>query len=315
MARSRNIKPGLYKNVELADAPVGARYLFTGLWCIADREGRLKDSPKWIKAEIFPYDSDISIAQVHAWLQDLHGSKCIERYSVGGENYIQVVNFLKHQNPHHKEKPSDIPAPPPKSPELAPDKSRASIGQDLDKSGTSPGQVSDKSGTSPELAPTLPQPCPILAGMNHESMNHESVNEESGFPQTPAPDKSGSGLVVQIPQSREPPKQDLFDVFWRLFVMAGKAMNDVDKEKALRLWLNYEQPQQEEIIRWTVEQMKTVWSDAMHTPMPASALNSKGWTRNAAPRVIPTPGKQSKASEVLRIVQERYDETGRPRIR
>ena len=56
MARSRNIKPGFFLNDELAECDPLARLLFAGLWCIADREGRLEDRPKRIKAEVLPYD-------------------------------------------------------------------------------------------------------------------------------------------------------------------------------------------------------------------------------------------------------------------
>jgi hypothetical protein len=56
MARARNIKPGFFLNDELAECEPLARLLFAGLWCIADREGRLEDKPKRIKVEILPYD-------------------------------------------------------------------------------------------------------------------------------------------------------------------------------------------------------------------------------------------------------------------
>jgi hypothetical protein len=39
------------------------------------------------------------------------GKPFINRYSVGGINYIQIVNWNKHQKPHHTEKESSIPAP------------------------------------------------------------------------------------------------------------------------------------------------------------------------------------------------------------
>jgi hypothetical protein len=55
VARSRNIKPGFFLNDELAECEPLARILFAGLWCIADREGRLEDRPKRIKAEVLPY--------------------------------------------------------------------------------------------------------------------------------------------------------------------------------------------------------------------------------------------------------------------
>ena len=57
MARARNIKPGFFRNADLAELPIEARLLFIGLWTIADREGRMEDRPKQIKMELFPADS------------------------------------------------------------------------------------------------------------------------------------------------------------------------------------------------------------------------------------------------------------------
>lgn len=55
--RARNIKPGIFKNEQLAACSIGARWLFPGLWCLADWCGRLEDRPLRIKMEIFPADS------------------------------------------------------------------------------------------------------------------------------------------------------------------------------------------------------------------------------------------------------------------
>jgi hypothetical protein len=106
MARSRNIKPGFFTNEQLAECEPLARLLFAGLWCVADREGRLHDRPKRIRIEILPYDE----CDIDALLGQLHANKLIARYQVGGGNFIQIVNFLKHQDPHYKEKASDIPS-------------------------------------------------------------------------------------------------------------------------------------------------------------------------------------------------------------
>ena len=107
MARARNIKPGFFTNDLLAEASPLARILFAGLWCFADREGRLFDRPKKIKAEILPYDN----CNADDLLQSLAELGFIQRYEVAGIRYIQVVNFDKHQNPHIKEQASEIPAP------------------------------------------------------------------------------------------------------------------------------------------------------------------------------------------------------------
>jgi len=107
VARSRNIKPGFFLNDELAECDPLARLLFAGLWCIADREGRLEDRPKRIKAEVLPYD-DCDVDQL---LDQLAERDFIVRYEVDGLRYIQIINFSKHQNPHKNEKDSEIPAP------------------------------------------------------------------------------------------------------------------------------------------------------------------------------------------------------------
>jgi len=108
MARARNIKPGFFRNADLAELSVEARLLFIGLWTIADREGRLDDRPKQIKMEIYPADS----FDVSALLEELADTDMLDRYEVGGKKYIQIVNFTKHQNPHKDERASAIPPPP-----------------------------------------------------------------------------------------------------------------------------------------------------------------------------------------------------------
>lgn len=107
MARARNIKPGFFTNEKLVELPFATRLLFIGLWTEADREGRMEDKPKRIKMKLFPAD-DID---VDAALQDLHASGFLLRYEVAGEQFIQVLAFDKHQNPHRDEKKSEIPAP------------------------------------------------------------------------------------------------------------------------------------------------------------------------------------------------------------
>ena len=120
MARLRNIKPGFFLNDELAEIEPLGRLLFAGLWTIADREGRVKDRPKKIKAAVLPYDD----CNVDKLLQALHDKGFIIRYQVDGKGYLAINNWHKHQNPHHKEPPSEIPEP---------DKPQASTGQEPDK--------------------------------------------------------------------------------------------------------------------------------------------------------------------------------------
>jgi len=106
MARARNIKPGLFKNELLGVADPLLTILFASLWCLADKEGRLEDRPLRIKAETFPYRDNLD---VNGYLTQLSRLGFIRRYEVDAKQYIQVLEFKKHQTPHHTEKGSVIP--------------------------------------------------------------------------------------------------------------------------------------------------------------------------------------------------------------
>jgi len=108
MPRARQLKFSLFKNEILGvdDADLICTVMFQGLWCLADRDGRLVDRPLKIKGELFPLRTINNPDAILQWLAD-HGF--IERYEVDGEKYIQIVNFGIHQNPHPNEKPSVIP--------------------------------------------------------------------------------------------------------------------------------------------------------------------------------------------------------------
>jgi len=105
MARARNIKPGFFKNEDLAECSVWARLLFPGLWMLADREGRIEDRPRRIKGELFPFDS----VEVEPLLLELEKWNFIKRYESDCKRVIQIVNFSVHQSPHGTEKDSDLP--------------------------------------------------------------------------------------------------------------------------------------------------------------------------------------------------------------
>lgn len=108
MARARNIKPGFFKNEDLAECSPWARLCFIGLWVLADRAGRLEERAKRIKGELFAYDS----VDVEPLLKELARFGFIVRYEVDGRRFIQVTKFHEHQSPHYTEKESVIPPPP-----------------------------------------------------------------------------------------------------------------------------------------------------------------------------------------------------------
>lgn len=107
MARARNIKPAFFMNELLVGLPFEYRLLFIGLWTLCDREGRMEDRPVKVKMELFPADN----VDVNEGLQALHDNGFVLRYEVDGSRYVQVLAWGKHQNPHHREAASTIPAP------------------------------------------------------------------------------------------------------------------------------------------------------------------------------------------------------------
>lgn len=153
MARARNIKPSFFANDDLADIHPLGRLLFIGLWTLADREGRLEDRPRRIKAEVLPYDD----CDVDGLLDDLQKHGFIQRYDVGGERFIQVVNFKKHQNPHVKESASSIPAP--------------------DEHHASPVQDKGKEQPEPERAGLIPDSGFLIPDSNTHPLPFPAVRE------------------------------------------------------------------------------------------------------------------------------------------
>jgi hypothetical protein len=154
--RARNIKPAFFSDVDLAEKCTReARLLFVGLWCLADCMGRLEDRPRWIKAEIFPYDDDLTTDEVHLLLRELDEGGFISRYTVKGDDYIVVNNFVKHQNPHKKERESGSAIP---SKELAESRPEPELDREI------PGpdrEIPERAVLIPDscfLIPDIPQP-------------------------------------------------------------------------------------------------------------------------------------------------------------
>lgn len=107
--RKRDISPKYFSNGVLGryDPPTAGK-LFIGLWCEADRKGRLVEDVDRLQAFIFPYHPDAPMEQFLAFL---HANEFIERYEVEGRRLIWIKEFEKHQHIHHNEQPSKLPAP------------------------------------------------------------------------------------------------------------------------------------------------------------------------------------------------------------
>jgi len=105
MARTRSLKPQFFKNDLLAECQPLARLLFSGLWCMADAEGRLEYRPLRVKAEVLPYDE----CCVDQLVDELEQRGFVRRYTVDDVTVLIIPKFLDHQRPHPKEPTESFP--------------------------------------------------------------------------------------------------------------------------------------------------------------------------------------------------------------
>lgn len=110
MARIRSVKPSLFGSYNLAKLPIEARYLFIGLFCEADDEGYLIDSPKRIAGDIFPHDDKVTEGKVNGWLNQLQEVGSVLRYTTRDGRYIFLPEWEKHQRVTHG-RPTTLPLP------------------------------------------------------------------------------------------------------------------------------------------------------------------------------------------------------------
>lgn len=241
MARTRNIKPGFFDNDTLGSLAPIVRLLFIGLWCIADREGRLEDRPRRIKKTLLGYD-DVTADETSGMLQQLADNGFIIRYRVGDTDYIQVTNFLKHQNPNLKEKESEIPPPPPHAGHTETPREHESGG-------------GNDEGSSESDEDPLPDP----------------DDESSGDQATPEPEEKPESSAEHIDLA-----EIRFAAFWDAYPKKRA------KKTALRAWkkLNPDAELFDKIMAAVERQKQSVdWmkENGQYIPYPATWLNGGCW--------------------------------------
>ena len=240
--RARNIKPGFFKNEHLLSLDPISRLLFAGLWCMADREGRLEDRPLKIKIEVLPADNcdvDCLLSGLFEKRDQNGNPALINRYEVDKIKYIQIVNFSKHQVPHHREPPSTIP-----------------------NSTESPGLAQGQTTESPGLAVLIPE-SPYL--------NPESIYPHSPLPGDGVCPADGNGKKILTKK-----QQALFDAFWKAYP------KHKSKGQAEKAWLSINPGEQLlAAMVATIERAKTSeeWQreGGQYIPYPATWLRAKGW--------------------------------------
>lgn len=96
MARIRTIKPEFPQSESMGRVSREARLLFIQLWTLADDSGRLRGNSRMLASLLYPYDDDARTL-IDAWLDELDREGCVWRYSVDGDTYLEIRNWLIHQ--------------------------------------------------------------------------------------------------------------------------------------------------------------------------------------------------------------------------
>jgi len=168
MARARNIKPAFFQNEELAELKPIERLAFIALWTVCDFKGCLEYRAKRLKIQLLPYDN----CDIELIINNLDKSGFIRIYSVQGQQYIKVVNFEKHQNPHKNERDggSDIPNI---------DESDNKI-NDLTKDGTNPDFIGSTRADSLLLIPDTLNPHPEKSSVQDFEVFYKNYPKKVG---------------------------------------------------------------------------------------------------------------------------------------
>lgn len=108
MARIRSIKPDFWNNEKILECSPITRLMFIGMWNFADDTGRMRFSPKTIKAQIFPLDS-VQVSDVAGMIDELSSNGLLQIYFVEDIGYLSIIGW-NHQK---IDKPQRSKYPPP----------------------------------------------------------------------------------------------------------------------------------------------------------------------------------------------------------
>lgn len=291
MARIRTIKPAFFKNDALAELGPYAMLLFEGLWCLADKEGRLEDRPKRIKAEILPY-FDVDVDELLGLLQH---AGFIARYTSQCIACIYIYTFKEHQRITGKEadSPSTLPeycpvvSPVEQIPET--EKHRGNTGETPEKHLGSDGETLGMTGRERKGKESITFP----KGKGAQALSGE--DDEGQSEGKPRKEPNASKFFRLLPESHQTP--EVREAVGKYFAMR--------REKKYGTWADS-----------TIDSQVQEWS--AHPPEIVVAAFSESarnqWqgvfvpkTKPAAPRGDPPQKGDSLVDEAMRIYEKRQE--------
>ena len=104
MARIRTVKPEFFTSDDICSLSMAARLLYIGVWCEADREGRMEWKPRSLKRRYLPDDN----IDIDALCDELIAAGLVVLY---GDSLAYIPTFGKHQHINPREAASNLPDP------------------------------------------------------------------------------------------------------------------------------------------------------------------------------------------------------------
>ena len=97
MPRRRMVDPQIWRNEKIGSLTDAGRLLFIGLFSQADDDGRLKASPGFLRANIFPYDKDKTAEDIKQLRDQCAELGLIRLYTNSKEEYLDIPGWFEHQ--------------------------------------------------------------------------------------------------------------------------------------------------------------------------------------------------------------------------
>jgi hypothetical protein len=277
--RARNIKPAFFENEVLAELDPLVRLLFIGLWCNADRDGRMEFRPKRLKANIMPYD-DVPEDTFLSMCRKLHDAEFVTIYKVGGTELLEIPTFSTHQNPHIREKSLKLPIAPRRA-------------QCLHGAGTI--QAPDEHQSSPEER-GIRNDDSGKRKVESGKMTQDTLYAQSEPCAEKVVKKSKTGKTIMVEYT------DRFELFWSAFPQRKQesgTMTRGSKQKAFQEWQKYnldakDQNPEAELITKAAKYYK------VDKPRDAERwLRDRGWQDGCGKVVQPKPGSWKPKEKAL----------------
>lgn len=110
MPRRRMIDPQIWRNERVGSLPDAGKLLFIGIFSQADDDGRLKASPRFLLANIFPYNKDKTEEDIRRLRNQCAELGLIRLYINAGREYLDIPGWSEHQQIRKdRYQPSNLP--------------------------------------------------------------------------------------------------------------------------------------------------------------------------------------------------------------